>query len=57
MSEMDDIAAAPDFQEEARVMDGNILRQEKFSSVSLGRRFIITYLDSGAIDSIAYEDI
>ena len=55
MSSLHDILNAIDLTEEARVMDGNILRQEKFSSASIGERVIITYLDSGSIDTIEFE--
>jgi hypothetical protein len=49
----DQVLAAGDLTEGTRVFDGNILRSEVFSSVSLSTKLTITYLDSGEVDTEA----
>lgn len=48
---------AQDLVEEPRVMDGYVLRQEKFSSLSLSTRLVITYDNSGMVVSKTTEDV
>ena len=54
---LEDMTVASDLEEKPRVMDGHILRQEIFESVSLATRLTTTYEDSGRVASQVLEDI
>lgn len=49
--------AATDKVEQTRVMDGNFLRQEIFTSASLSTKLTITYDNNGRPVSEVLEDI
>ena len=53
----EEVIVASDLNEEPREMDGNILRKEFYSSVSLATRVTIIYDNAGAPVSTVCEDI
>jgi hypothetical protein len=44
---LNDILGAVDFTEEARVMDGNRLLEERYSSATIGKRVVIIHQYQG----------
>lgn len=56
-SSVEDAMKADDLVEQAREMDGNILRKETFTSSSLSTRLVLLYDDSGCLVRSWTEDV